>query len=402
MNINCSHFSHCSGCVYDSIKSAPETFFRAKKFFKDAYGITLKLKKGKATSWRTRSKLAVRRDPQENDIPVIGLFEKGSHTVLSIPHCKVHHPAINTTVELLKSALIEHKLTGYCEKSHLGDLRYIQCIVERRSERVQLALVANSEQSDFSQKRRFDALAKMLYDPMVFHSIWLNYNTKKTNTIFGPFWEKLCGDSLVWERLNDKEVPIGPSAFSQANPEMYELLLDDLYHGLFSNMRLLELYAGSGTIGLQMAKKCKLLRLVEVQNEAKGLFTEALERMPYAMQKKITYSVCKAEECSRFLEGIDTCIVDPPRKGLKRAVIDDLIAASDLQALVYISCGFDSLENDLRYIQKHHKEWHVVDAIAYLFFPGTDHIEVMVFLRKNEPYTQTTRHFPLTTLQAPC
>ena len=384
MTINCPHFLQCSGCTYESIQKPPEIFLRAQRFFKTEYGIKLVLKKGRATAWRTRSKLAVRQDPQGGNTPLIGLFEKGSHNVMSIPHCKVHHPAINFAVEKLKKAMVQYGLTGYCEKSHSEDLqcclRYIQCIVERRSKRVQLTLVVNCDKTDAAQKKRWQMLATELYDPQFWHSIWLNYNTQKTNTIFGSAWEKICGDDVVWEVLNNKEVPIGPYAFSQANLEMYEVLLDDLYHGLFSNMKLLELYAGSGTIGLQLANKCRALHLVEVQSEAKGLFEKALERMPYPMQKRITYTVCKSEECTRFLEGMDTCIVDPPRKGLGERVIDDLFASKTLQALIYISCGFDSLEKDLCYIKKNFPKWEVVDAISYLFFPGTNHVEVMVFL----------------------
>src|SRR5690349_5587662 len=117
----CDHFLHCSGCSYEQLEQTPAIFEEAKSFFETEYDILLSLKKASPCAWRTRAKLAVRKGP------VIGLFEKNSHQVSAIPRCLVHHPAINEAVK----QVLQWPFSGYDEASHTGDLRYIQCTVER-------------------------------------------------------------------------------------------------------------------------------------------------------------------------------------------------------------------------------------------------------------------------------
>src|SRR5690242_7476272 len=119
--IGCVHFKKCSGCVINSCAQPPELFSQAKTYFNDTWGIDLSFKMGSIQGWRCRAKLAVRQ------LYRVGLFEKGTHSVLNIPHCQVHHPSINKAVHELQGALKEAGISCYNEKSHTGDLRYVQC-----------------------------------------------------------------------------------------------------------------------------------------------------------------------------------------------------------------------------------------------------------------------------------
>jgi tRNA/tmRNA/rRNA uracil-C5-methylase (TrmA/RlmC/RlmD family) len=371
--INCPHFQKCSGCLYETIKKPPALFTYARRFFEKTCGIDLGLKQGAATGWRTRAKLAVRN---VNGKPVIGLFEKNSHDVLSIPKCQVHHPAINEAVSHIVKNL---NLTAYDEATHSGDLRYIQCVVERRTNLVQLVFVINCP----PDSTHWHAFAKELFQKHPFHSIWLNFNSEKTNKIFGTEWHKVIGRDIVWEELKEQQFGFGPAHFSQSNLEMYEELLYDIYDGLPNKIKALELYAGIGIIGLSIAQRCSLLRISEIEPQSKPFFDIAYERLPIALQNRITYEILPAEESGELFNGIDTCIVDPPRKGLGKALLDQIVTTKSMKRLVYVSCDFYSLERDLTHLFEAHPDWVIQDAISYLFFPGTDQIETVVFIEKS-------------------
>lgn len=372
--IGCRHFPACSGCVYDSCEEPPALYTQAKEFFATSFGTSLSFVQGDVRKWRVRAKLAVRK-PQS-----VGLFEKGTHHVLAIPSCQVHHPKINQAVSRFLAAFQQSTLTAYDETSKTGDIRYIQCVVERESEKVQLTLVCNSA----SVSAKCVEFAEKLFDATIWHSIWINCNDTPTNTIFGKAWQKIAGDDELWESIGGLEVAFGPSHFGQANLAMYEQLVTDICQNVTPNRQAVELYAGIGAIGLNLAKTCQSVLLCEVEPHARIYFDKAFAKLCLTLQKRLCYHIAKAEECLNFLHDASLCIVDPPRKGLGEAILRRILTTASIQELVYVSCDWHSLERDLRYMKLNFPEWRVKKAISYLFFPGTNQIETVAFLEKKE------------------
>jgi tRNA/tmRNA/rRNA uracil-C5-methylase (TrmA/RlmC/RlmD family) len=71
----------------------------------------------------------------------------------------------------------------------------------------------------------------------------------------------------------------------------------------------------------------------------------------------------------------DAVIVDPPRRGLDRAVLDALLA-SPPAALVYVSCGLESfLREAARLLDSGRYSLAALDA--YALFPYTPHVETL-------------------------
>lgn len=371
--IGCVHFNRCSGCTVNFCGTPPELFEYAKQYFARKWQLDLCYQQGAIRGWRTRAKLAVR--PQL----AIGLFEKGTHTVARIPECQVHHPQINLAVCRLEEAIKHSGLTCYDEKLHKGDLRYIQCVVERKSGKVQLSLVLNMQ----TITPEWQTLIETLYEPTFWHSIWVNYNNKPLNTIFGNSWQKIAGLSVVWEQIAGLEIAFGPSHFGQANLEMYEKLIFDIKTRIKSNALVTELYSGIGTIGLTLAEKSKEVRLCELEPHAEPFFALAKNCLALELQNKLSYKVGKAEDCLELLQGANVCVVDPPRKGLGEALIQKILSTKGLTQVAYVSCEWKSLERDLDFIHIHFKDWKVTWSSSYLFFPGTNQIETLVMLENS-------------------
>ncbi|MDF2549339.1 MAG: hypothetical protein K0S07_406 [Chlamydiales bacterium] len=368
MQFHCRHFQRCSGCTLVENLLEPPLLLEVREFFQER-GIALPSVEGlQATQWRSRAKVAVRQ--QEGAIQ-IGLFEKGSHRVMSIPDCQAHHPQINAAIRHIQDWMQEHALSAYDEKTFQGILRYIQLTVEPKSDLVQLVFVLNLKEAGY--------LAEQLktLPGEIWHSIWLNYNTARTNAIFGADWHLVKGDPFLTAQLSLKGSPsldflLHPASFVQANWPVFEKLVQDLKGQIRLKSRLLELYAGIGIMGIAFADQMEQVDLVEINPFSAISFEEWKKR--YGCPSHVTHHEKDSREALAFIEGAEVILVDPPRKGLEKSVVEALNGAASAKQLIYVSCHFASFKRDCQLLELN---WKVSYAKAYLFFPGTDHLEIL-------------------------
>ncbi len=146
---------------------------------------------------------------------------------------------------------------------------------------------------------------------------------------------------------------------------------------------LLDLYCGTGTIGLTMADRCSRLYGVEIVPEA----VEDAKRNAAANGiENATFLCGDAADAAAQLkaDGVkaDIILVDPPRKGLSEALIET-IADFDPQRIVYISCDPATLARDCARFAE--KGWYIADAVQPVdLFPRTAHVENVCLLKKPE------------------
>lgn len=365
MTLSCIHFDEgCSGCSLNKSLDNPPIIQEANYFFNSEFNYNLPFLKGNLSGWRKRVKLAVRGTPKN---PIIGLFKEKSHDALDIASCQMHDLRINEAVARVKEWILKEGIEPYTELGH-GLLRYIQLMVEENTGEIQLTLVLNSQELP-----NLDSLKGG------WHSLWVNFNTLKTNTIFSNCWQKVEGKDWLFEKINQKIFPLSPSYFSQSNPRVYEKAVQDIYDNV-AGTHALEFYGGVGTIGLSLVDKLSSLVITEINEEAKEGFLIAKNQLLPLDQKKVEFTVLDAKEGSSILQGKDLVIVDPPRKGLATQLLADLLKSKDLKTLVYLSCGFDSFKRDSVQIKK--GGFELAFAKSYLFFPGTNHIETLAIFKR--------------------
>jgi 23S rRNA (uracil1939-C5)-methyltransferase len=376
MNINCPHFPLCSGCAVNTDVSQIKIFDEAKVFFAKQGIFDFRLYTGHACGWRCRAKLAVRGTSEE---PLIGLYKAGTHQVIDIPRCCVHHPLINQAVVYLRHWIRSFGIIPYDEKTGKGLLRYIELAVDRENQRVQLTLVLNLGEEDVEIKRNIKALWEE--HPLFWHSLWVNFNTRRDNVILGDVWKLLYGNEWLWDRFCGRQVCFHPASFTQANPEMFEKLLIELANNVPQGSKLVEFYAGGGVIGLTLAEKCKHIVFNEIVPLAQKCFEESCKLLPRDLKEKLTFVCGPAEKQLDLLQDdVDVVVVDPPRKGIDARLLSRLCGHSGLKQLIYVSCGWKSFQKDCERLLSNH--WKLVSAKAFLFFPGTEHLEILaVFLR---------------------
>ena len=446
----CEHVGTCAGCALADPDAVPPVAAEAAAFFA-AQGVTpLEVRLGAPTGWRRRAKLAVRADPGTG-LLTLGLFMRDSHTIVPIvPACLMHHPAINEAAARVQDEARALGVAAY-EEGGAGapwSLRYVQLTVDEASSTVQVGLVVHARRmaspatgtdpggsvEERGGGGRAAALALGERLDSAGHDVWFNFNDKDTNTIFGPRWEPLGSGGIpavsaprVWDALgNGVTVPLAPGAFAQANGEMVRELVETMADevGKLEGVtgKVLELYAGSGGLGLSLASRlglrCRCIELNAESHDAFGLARSTLLTSPAfnaarnpAGASAVAQSghvvadagdpqVLREELWGGTAEG-DVVLVDPPRKGLHPATLDALCRvaghkpaggaggrgdgaspakARGPSALVYVSCGYDAFKRDLAALRA--ARWRIQHVSAYRFFPGANHLELLAVLSR--------------------
>lgn len=344
-----------STCPCCSIEGTPPIYLDAKEFF----GSDFQLYTGSRTRWRSKAKLAIR---EKNGKLVFGLFEPGTHNIVDCSKCSAHVQPIEDA--LTKLTLLQ-KLPAYKENG-TGLLRYVQL---HANDKVELTIVATKK--DETLLKILDVLAK---DPL-FQSIWLNINPRITNTIFGDEWIKISGDDFLFQTILGKSFAFHPASFSQVNLPLFEKMLLSIRDYLPTDTNLLELYSGNGVISLSLLDKCCRVFLVEKNPYSFISFQETMKKFSTKEQEKVLFYSSSLEDLAE-LPDVDTLIVDPPRKGLQGNLPD----IPSLQRIIYISCHFPSFKVDAEKLQE--QGFVLKKAEGYLFFPGSNHIEILGIFEK--------------------
>ena len=159
-----------------------------------------------------------------------------------------------------------------------------------------------------------------------------------------------------------------PNGFFQINLPVYEMALTEIKSHIKTN-EVLDLYAGVGTIGLSVARD-KFLTLVEVDKSA---FEELKNN---ARDLNATTILDKSENVTNYIAPDQTVILDPPRAGCDRKLIDKLLEIKPAK-IIYLSCNPSTQARDIKLLLEKYK----INTIkTYNFFPHTPHIENLVVL----------------------
>ncbi len=181
---------------------------------------------------------------------------------------------------------------------------------------------------------------------------------------------------------------VHPRAFFQPNPLGAEVLYREVLQatGLLEApaSRVLDLYCGTGTIGLCMAPFAAEIVGVELQPDA----VEGANRN--ARANAITHAEFIAGDVGATLEGplgarvrgADVAVLDPPRSGLHPKALQHIHAIQP-RRLVYVSCNPEALGRDL--VELRRLGYHPAAIQPVDMFPQTAHVETVVTLTPPAP-----------------
>jgi 23S rRNA (uracil1939-C5)-methyltransferase len=324
---------------------------------------------GETSGFRLRARLAVRGRVGS---PKIGLFELGTHRVVHVPNCIVHHPLINRVADVVRRALVETRITSYSDGAHQGLARYLQVVVERGSQTAQVVVIANSA-SPAPLAACLDLIVSRLGTEL--HSLWFIANVERANSILGPEFELWYGPQSVIEHFGGAAIHYPPGAFGQNNLEIAQRIIEYVRSQIPLGARVTEFYAGVGAIGLSMLDRISELRMNEVSpHSLRGLELSLMELAP-AERAKVSIVAGPAGLSSLAAVGSDVVVADPPRRGLDPALCEYLRERPP-ERLLYVSCGLESLRSDCALLTSG-GNLRLEALCAFNLLPFTDHVETV-------------------------
>ncbi len=217
-------------------------------------------------------------------------------------------------------------------------------------------------------------------------SIYISHNSNKADTLIGDMELVLWGESIT-ETLLGLTFDIGPKSFFQTNSRgaevLYSLVRDFAHKDNFQSWTVLDLYAGTGTIGMifsDLAKKVVSVELIEEASKSgeKNAKKNRITNMEFVNAKVEDFLKWYLEKWMKA----DLLIIDPPRAGMHPSTLPSILEFKTNQIL-YVSCNPATLSRDIEYILAN-ADYKIEKVQAVDMFPHTHHIETLVSLIKKE------------------
>lgn len=381
---DCDIFGKCGGCTFRHIAYESELRFKQKRVYDTLTriggidGTVIESIVGAASchQYRNKAQLPITTDKDGNIR--VGFFAPRSHRVIPLDDCMLQSSAFASAIRVFLEWANSAHIKPYDEQTHSGILRHLYLRYAAKTHQLMVCVVANAKELR-KEKQLVEALIKGIPE---LRTVVLNTNTEKTNVITGNQCRTLYGDGYIVDELCGMSFRISPLSFYQVNRDQAERLygIAAEFADLKPHETLLDMYCGTGTIGLTMAKKVKKLIGVEIisraiedanQNAALNGITNAEFICGDASSAALSLK-------KRQLKP-DCIILDPPRKGCDGTLIDT-IAEMTPSRVVYVSCDPATLARDVKMFSE--KGYTVQRAIPVDLFPRTVHVESVVLLSK--------------------
>src|SRR5574344_157258 len=282
--------------------------------------------------WNYRNKVTFQVDNK------IGLYEKRTNSIIPIDKCLLADPEINKYFNICKSMSLDGITQVVIRTSATGTMVIFKCT----------------------------------------KNIQIDTNLFDCNVIIDyKGYHVLKGNDYIIENIGYRKYKISPSAFFQVNSSEVVKLYDKVKEYLdVSNDNILDLYCGTGTIGIYVSNNNSNILGIEINESA---IKDANENKKLNNLTNISFM---AGDTAKILKKIhfkpNKVIVDPPRAGLDKKVIEQLLDMKTSK-IVYVSCDPITLARDLKLLSVK----YTVDEVTPIdMFPNTYHVETVVLLSR--------------------
>ena len=341
----CPFYESCGGCnilhmsYNDQLEYKENKIKDIMKKYANIDKISKIIKCDKQFNYRNKVTLKV-----ENNI--IGYYEKKSYNLVNIDKCLIIDNEFNKIINDLKRFNLDN---------------------------IYELMIRNVDS---------DNTALTLYLQKDTNCIQIDEYCKKNNIILNKIIKNKdfkCNEkSKIIGKLGDFKFIISPLSFFQVNTDQTIKLYDKILELLEPNKddNLLDLYCGTGTIGIYVANKVNKVLGVEIVKDA---IHDANINKKINSINNINFICGNTEKIIKDVkEKYNAIIVDPPRAGLTESIIRDIFRINP-DKIVYVSCDPITLARDLKLLQE---KYEVLDVVPVDMFPNTYHVETVCKLKK--------------------
>lgn len=331
----CKYSNICGGCHLIDMDYSSQLEFKKEKIkelFKKNLGVDIILDDiitGNKSNYRNKINLHV-------DGEKVGFYALESHDLVEIDECYITKKEINDLLPKVKDLAKNNNIDEVMIRYHNGLILSIKGNVSK------------------------DFLLKNFNDCSL---IYLNNKKVKGNE--------------VTENILDKHFRVSPKSFFQVNTEVCSKMFLKVrsYIKNKSFNKALDLYCGTGVIGILIS---------DLVNEVVGIevISDAIEDANYNKRindiNNISFICDKVENRIDSFKDIDLVIVDPPRSGLDKKSIANIMTIAPKE-IIYISCDPTTLTRDLKELRG---KYDISNVSIADMFPNTYHCESITVLER--------------------
>lgn len=390
---NCAAFPRCGGCTLRHMDYEEELALKLRRV-NDALARIGKLDfqieeiHPAGEDARQRRKV-IFNVGEENGRPIAGFYRARSHDIVHTADCPAVTPEALRCARTILDWMEDRQIPVWNEAEGRDGVRHIFYRSSHETEKAVAVVIVSKE----PKKPDLDALIHVLNrECPEITGLVLNRNTSRGNTILAGEFRTVWGDDRLQESLCGLTFSLSPRSFFQVNPpqaeKLYKRALE--YAGIREGTEALDLYCGTGTIGLCMAKQGAKVVGAEVVDAAVENARE--NARANGLSDRCEFLCADAGQAVAELgrRGVrpEVIVVDPPRKGLDPDVIGHAVSMRP-ERIVYVSCDPATLARDLALFFE--KGYLPRMGTAVDMFPRTSHVETVVQLSKGNISSQNVR-----------
>ena len=375
---NCGVYSQCGGCSLLHMQYEATLQYKTQQVYDCLRRIAhidapIPLCVGMQHPFGYRNKSSY---PVGNGVngPTAGFFAPHSHRLISAENCLMQPQASADIVQITLQWMRENNIPAYDETTHTGIVRHISTRTTGQGSMAVLSMRA--------MPNALPKWTQMLQLAGV-QCAAISVLPQRTNVILGSDTRYLYGNG-IYEELCNLRFKISPQSFFQVNTQqaqvLYNLVSD--YAALTGQETVLDLYCGTGTIGLVLAQNAKYVYGAEIVPEA---VADAQENAVINHIQNAEFIVADAAQATSTLlaRGIaaDCIVLDPPRKGCDLSLIDVVVQANP-NRIVYVSCNPATLARDIALFAQRGYQLDINRIQPLDMFPWTAHVETVVLMSR--------------------
>ncbi len=338
---DCDAFPACGGCTFQHWQDDPVTLWKEAQLdnFLRRENISPVHRLAPHISPRKSRRRATFHLKRLASGVAAGFLERGSSHIITPTGCSILRPELGTLLPALAGHVGRHFPLGVTIDAAANCLDNGICLLLRGPEGWHDGLLEG-----LATWADGKGLARLSVAEDTGRAAPENPSGTVALTIYAPEPPRLA--------IGGIDIAPPPGAFLQATSEAQAIMQADIARfaadtGLAASARILDLYAGCGTLGLPLLAGGAQMLAAESDADALAALKAGVDATGYGAQLTISQTdLANAPLTGETLPPVDLAIIDPPRSGAAAQVTALIDASSPPQRIAMVSCNPASFARD--------------------------------------------------------
>jgi len=392
----CKYFGTCGGCQLQFMPYEKQLELKEQQV-KDAFERIGKIKDvniskiiGSKNIYYYRNKMEFSFGLDANMKFALGMhLPNRRFDILDLQECHLESEFSSKIVNKTRDFFVDKKLETFKYTNGSGFLKALYIREGKRTNEVMINIVTSDNLPKDAEKIMKDYSDVLSSDEMkdndkeITSIYWTMIIAKKgvpkTSKEFLLYGNKSLSEKMILENGDEMVFEILPQAFFQVNTFQAEVLYSQVVRMATNKPQqtIFDLFCGTGTIGLFLAKHAEQVYGIELVEDAVKVAREnALKNKTF----NIDFFTGDVDKLLKDLkEPPSIIVIDPPRIGITEKTVK-LINDFSPNQLIYVSCNPATLARDCAWLIEYGYKIKEVQPVD--MFPHTYHIECLALLER--------------------